>query len=324
MPSEGTRPWAYAGLGAAALFAVGSVVAVTIVGDQRRADAEAASGSSSQLQERYATAASAIDAWEAEQLQAQCEADARIVGSVQLEQRMEAALGGAAIVEDAYIIIEAVDRAAFEESRAAAVEVFAAGFTTDDDAAVAAEYEGVADPLAACLAEAPPTTEPAPAGLTADDVEALESRAAALDDAAPDTARLDQLDQTVTAFGPAVLQAADARVAVNGLGATADALGAATEPLRAQTAPAQTIDALEALTAHAQVALDLQAAIAAEQAAVEAPVEQAPAPAPRPVQPAPAPAPAPPPAPSEPTPTDPGDGGEGGNGGDAPTLPEVP
>ena len=48
---------------AAALFATGSVIAVTVASDQRRAEAESASSSTAALEQRYAAAASDIDAW---------------------------------------------------------------------------------------------------------------------------------------------------------------------------------------------------------------------------------------------------------------------
>ncbi|MGC5077810.1 hypothetical protein [Agrococcus sp. DT81.2] len=318
MPSEASRPWAYLGLGAAALFATGSVSAVMIATDQRQAAAEAASSSTAGLQLRYASAAREIDAWEAERLQAECEVDALAAAGVRLEQRMVASLDAAAVVDDAYLIIERVDRSAFEESRIATVEAFAAGFTTDEDAAAAAAYEGVDDVQAACLAQPAPTTPPFSDEVTPAAVEELEARVAALDDPAADTARFEELDRAVTDFGAVVLRAADAVVNVNRLAATQQALATAAEPLRAQTAPAQTIDALDALTAHAQASLGRQAAIAAQptqqptqQPAPAAPQQQAPAPV-RPQRPAPAPPATPaPPVTGEPAPSDPGGGGDG-------------
>lgn len=320
MPSEISRPWAYVGLGAAAVFATGSVIAATIVGDQRRAAAEAASGTVSELQSRFAAATAAIDVWESQNAQAQCELDARVVTSVQLETRMEAALVDAEIVDDAYLIIEPGPRTAFEQSRIATIEAFAAGFTTDEDAAVAAEYEGVADVLAACLADMPEGTSPTAAPVTRAEVERAEARAAQLGSpAALDTARFDQLDQAVADLTPAVLAAADAVVGVPRLAATADALTAAVAPLRAQPAPSQTIDALDALTTHARAALDRQAAIAAEQNTAPTPVQQGTNPAPRPPSPLPDPTPAPVPTETaNPAPTVPSDDG------DSPILPEVP
>lgn len=321
MPSETSRPWAYIGLGAAALFAVGSVVALNIATEQRRAEAETAGSSTAQLEQRYAAAASEIDAWEATQRQSSCELDARIVWGVRIEERMVSSLDRATVVSGAYLILNPGDRSAFEASRLEAVETFATGFTTDDDAAVAAEYEGVDDVVAECLAEPAPTTAPLATVVTLADVEELEARAAALDTTGPDTARLDELDAAVAGFGPAVLQAADAVVNVNRLAATQEALAAAAEPLREQSAPLQTLDALDALSAHAAAASERQAAIAAEQAApAPAPVEEEQeqrAPAPRPQRPAPPAQPAPT---TEPTPSDPGVG----DGGDAPVDPEVP
>lgn len=321
MPSETSRPLAYIGLGAAALFAVGSVVAVTIASDQRRAEAENAGESTAQLEQRYAVAASEINEWEATQRQSNCELDARIVWGVRIEQRMVGSLDDAAIVEDAYLILNPADRTAFEESRSAAVETFASGFTTDEDAAIASGYEGVDDVVAACLEEPAPAPTLPDGVVTLADVEEIEARAAALDTAEPDASRLEELDAAVSGFGPTVLQAADAVVAVTRLAATADALTAAAEPLREQVAPLQTLDALDALTAHAQAALDRQAAIAGEQA--QQPVEeeetqQSQAPAPRPQRPAPVPVPttAPTPAPTQP--------GDGDNGGDSPVDPANP
>lgn len=236
---------------------------------------------------------------------------------------MVSSLDRATVVSGAYLILNPGDRSAFETSRLDAVETFATGFTTDDDAAVAAEYEGVDDVIAECLAEPAPTTAPLATVVTLADVEELEARAAALDTTGPDTARLDELDAAVAGFGTAVLQAADAVVTVTRLAATQEALAAAAEPLREQSAPLQTLDALDALSAHAAAATERQAAIAAEQAAqapAPAPVEEEQeqrAPAPRPQRPAPPAQPAPT---TEPTPSDPGVG----DGGDAPVDPEVP
>ena len=328
MPSEASRPLAYAGLGVAALFAIGSVTAVAIASEQQQAEAQGASISSSELRERLIAASSAIAEHEAEQQQSECELDARIAAAVDLEQRIEAALDSAAIVQDAYLIMERGDREAFEQDRAAAVEAFAAGFTDDEDAAVAAEYEGSDDPLVTCLAQVPVTSRSPSVALTEQSVEEVEARAASLGDAPPlDTARLDQLDQAVAGLGTVVLRAADAAVNVNRLASTGDALAAAAEQLRALTAPAETLLTLDALVAHAAAALELQAEREAAQATEEtaqpvAPRAPAPAPAPAPQpEPQPTPEPAPQPAP-EPEPTSPGNGG--GNGGDSPVDPLLP
>ena len=331
MPSEGSSPWAYAGLGAAALFAIGSVTAVATASEQRQAQAQGASSSTSELHERYSAASSLIAERRAEQRQAECELDARVVAAVELEERVEAALESASIVQDAYLIMERVDREAFEQGRAAAVEAFAAGFTDGDDAATAAEYEGSDDPLAMCLAQQPETSAPPAGAVTVQAVEQLEDRAAALgDEPALDTARLDQLDQAVAGLGPLVLQAADARVNVNRLAASGDALGAAAEQLRAQAGPTETLLTLDALVAHAAAALEMQAELEAAQAAeetaeTEAPRAPAPEPAPAP-QPEPTQEPVPQPEPEpEPEPTAPGNGGgNGGDGGDFPFDPIWP
>ncbi|SFS00437.1 hypothetical protein SAMN04487783_0453 [Agrococcus baldri] len=314
MPIEGTRRWAYLGLSAAALFAIGSLVAVTLVSQQREVGAESAGDASSALQERYAAAAQTIETWEADHQQAVCDVAGRIVSAVDIEQRMDAALESAAVVADAWLIINPPPRAAFEIERAATAERFAAGFTTAEDQAVAAQYEGVADVVAACLAE-PPTAPPAISAPTQSDVEAIEARAAGLGDAStPDTARLDSLEAAIADFSPALLAAADEVVNVNRLSTTQEPVRTTADSLRSATDPSATIDVLEALTAHANAALGLQAEIEAEDAAQQ---EQDPAPQP---QPAPGPQPAPQPEPTQPEPTDPGDG----DVGDSPVDPEVP
>lgn len=319
MPSESTRPWAYLGLGAAALFAIGSVAAVAIASDLRAVAAQSAGNSSSVLQERYVAATRTLDAWEAQQREAQCELDARIVGAVGLEERMRGALDDAAIVQDANLIIDRPQRAEFEQSRASLVEAFAEGFTTDGDRAVADLYGGEQDVAAVCLAQSETSTQPAAGPVTLAVVEELEARAASLDDpSAPDVARLDALDQAVVELAQAVLRAADAVVGVERLEATAEALRVAVEPLRGEASPAQAVDALAALTAHAQAALDRQAEIAEEEAAQEAAESDPP-----PSDPDPAPAPEPAPEPT-PEPTQPGGGGGGGSGGDSPIDPLVP
>lgn len=323
MPFEDTRGLAYIGLGVAALFAVGSVVAVNVVSQQRESQVSSLGTSSEALEQRYATAAREIEGWAAEHQQALCELDARIVTAVDLEQRLTAAVDGAAAVAGAWLIINREPRAAFEAERVAAAEAFAAGFTTADDQAVAAEYAAAEDVVTACLAEPRETAPPLTGAPTLADVEALESRAAGLGDAsALDVTRLDALDAAVADFAPAVLAAAEARVNVNRLAATQDALDVAAAALSESGAPAETLLTLEALAAHAQASLVAQGDIEAEDEPEEQ--AQAPAPAPRPA-PVPAPAPAPEPEPTtEPEPTEPAGPGNGGNGGDSPIDPLVP
>ena len=330
MPSEASRPLAYAGLGAAALFAICSVTAVAIASEQQQAEAQGASTSSSELRERLIAASNAIAEQEAAQRQAECEFDARVVGAVDLEQRIEAALDSAANVRDAYLIMERVDREGFEQDRAATVEAFAAGFTDGHDAAVAAEYEGSDDVLATCLAQAPATAQLAGIALTEQAVGELEARAASLDESPVlDTARLDQLDDAAAGLATVVLRAADANVNVTRLALTGDALTTAAEQLRALNTPAETLLTIDALVAHAAAAIQLQVEREAAQATEEtaqpvAPRAPAPAPAPAPqpeLQPQPTPEPTPQPAP-EPEPTGPGNGG--GNGGESPVDPLLP
>ncbi|WP_306232108.1 hypothetical protein [Agrococcus beijingensis] len=328
MPFEGNRGLAYIGLGVAALFAVGSVVAVNVVSQQRESQASNLGTSSSDLEQRYSVAAREIDAWSTQNQQALCELDGRIVTAVDLEQRLDVALDDAAAVAGAWLIINPAPREAFEAERVAAIETFAAEFTTAADAAVAEQYAGADDVVAACLAQPRESVPPLTGAPTQADVEALEARAAGLGEASDlDVTRLDALNSAVVGFAPAVLTAADARVNVNRLAATQDVLDVTAEALRATTGPAETLVTLEALAAHAQASLVTQGDIAAEETTEEPEPEPAPAPRPRPA-PAPAPAPAPTSAPTtepapEPQPTEPANPGNG-NGGDSPIDPLVP
>jgi hypothetical protein len=323
MPFEGSNRLAYIGLGVAALFAVGSVVAVNVVSEQRESQALGLGTSSSALEQRYSSAAREIDTWTGEHQQALCELDARVVTAVDLEQRLAVAVDDAAAVAAAWLIINPAPREAFEAERAAAVEAFAAGFTTADDEAVAARYADVEDVVAACLAQPRETVAALAGAPTLADVEALESRAAGLGDpSALDAARLDALDSAVVDFAPAVLAAAEARVNVNRLAATQDALDTAAAALRATTGASETVLTLEALTAHAEASLRAQGDIEAEE--TEDGTAQAPAPR---RQPAPAPAPVPTSdteTQPSPEPTSPGNGGGNSGGGDSPVDPLLP
>jgi hypothetical protein len=320
MPVGGSRGLAYIGLGVAALFAGGSVVAVNVVSQQRESQATNLGTSSSALEQRYTAASREIDAWAAEHQDALCDLESRIVTSVDLEQRLAVAVDDAAAVAGAWLIINPSPRQAFESERLAAAEAFAAGFTTEDDAAIAAQYAGVEDVVATCLAEPRDTVPPLTGAPTPADVEALEARAAGLGDAsALDVARLDALDAAVVEFAPAVQAAADARVNVNRLAATQDVLDVTATALRANAGPSETLVALEALAAHAEAALEAQGDIAAEETAAEV---QQPAPVQRP---RPAPTSTPEPT-TEPAPTTgPGSGnGNGNDGGDSPIDPLIP
>ncbi|WP_206445655.1 hypothetical protein [Agrococcus sp. KRD186] len=237
------------------------------------------------------------------------------MSAVGVEQRMDAALENAALVADAWLIINPAPRAAFEAERVATVELFGSGFTTPEDEAIATQYEGVEDVVAACMSAPRDTVPPSISAPTQADVDAIEAEVTGLGDAsAPDTARLDALDAAIAAFSPAVLAAADEVVNVNRLAATQEPVRTTADALRSAADPSATIDVLEALTAHANAALGRQAEIAAEDAAQE---QQAPAQQP---QPAPDPRPAPQPEPTQSDPTEPGAGSEA----DSPVDPEVP
>ncbi|WP_425844500.1 hypothetical protein [Agrococcus sp. TSP3-2-1] len=330
MPLEGQQGWAIAGLAAAAVFAAGSLTAVSIANEQRAADAREAGSATTVLDERYRAAVATITAAESARAQAECELDARIVEAVQLEDRVTAALDAAAVVEDATLILPRAARVDFESARANAIESLAPGFTTEADAELATRYVDATDVVAACLAGRVTAETPAPSPLTETAVAEAEARAAAAP-AVPalDTARLDALDQTITALAGPVLAAIDARVPVAGLEETDTVVASAADAVRTGTTSATTVEALEALTAHATAAVDRGARR----------VQPAPSPSTTQPQPAPEPAPAPrprrpanpaPPAPpsSEPAPeptAPPADGGDGaGDRDDAIITPLIP
>ncbi|MBO1769499.1 hypothetical protein [Agrococcus sp. TF02-05] len=320
MPLERQQGWSIAGLAAAAIFAVGSIAAVSIANDQRAAQARDAGGLSGVLDGRYRAALAAIAAADSARAQAECELEARIVDAVQIEVRAATALEAAAVVENAALILPRAARIEFESVRVEAIESLSPGFTTDADAELAARYVDVTDVVAACLAERATPETPAPSPLTEGAVAEAEARAeAAVGEPELDTARLDALDQTVTALAGRLLEVADARVAVTGLEETDAAVASAALAILTATTSSTTLDALEALTAHAQAAVDVP--VRQVQPAPQPDPEPAPAPRPRPVNPAP-PAPEPEPtAEPEPQPTLPV---EPGNGDGAPGEPTEP
>lgn len=320
MPLDRQQGWAIAGLAAAAVFAAGSLTAVSIANDQRAAEAREAGSSTTVLDERYRAAIAGLTAAESARRQAECELEARIVEAVQLEQRMASALDAAEIVDNAALIIPRSARLAFEPDRVAAVESFATGFTTDTDAELAARYASVADVVAACLAERITPETPGPNPLTEEAVADAEARAAAASsEPVLDAERLQALEQAIMSFGEPTLAVTDARVAVTGIDETDAALAAAADAARTAPTGAATVELLEALTVHARAAID--AANRSVEPAPQPDPAPAPAPRPRPVNPVPVnPTPAPT-ADPEPQPTRPV---EPGNGGDAPVDPEEP
>lgn len=314
MPLERQHLWAYAGLAAAAVFAAGSLTALSLVNDEREAQARNQNGSSAVLGERYRAAIADITSAESARAQAECELEERIVEAVQLEERATDALDTAAVVEDATLIFPRAARVNFEQVRAGTIEALSPGFTTEADAELAARYVDVSDVVAACLADRATAESPAPSPLTETAVEEAEARAEAAAVAPElDTARLDALDQTVTALAGPLLEVADARVTVTGLEETDAALASAAVTILTATTSGTTLDGLEALTAHAQAAVDM-AARRVQQPTPRPDPEPSPSSRPRPVNPAPpAPTPRPTVAP-EPSPApsvEPGDGAPG-------------